>query len=189
MYPEWVIDSGKIFHCKFLEGNCICSLWLLMCFTKIHLINIVKLNAGSWLYFWLVKLMTKFPILATEHHADAEYSEHSEKKLSRKAVSQLTAAQDAGVEMEMTPSEGGVAEGTEHQDSPKAGEINSSSTSHQCLERCLLTLHILQSGLNAGGKKYSHLILIFHLEDCSTDQVETKIFLAIVTANNCWKLL
>lgn len=56
----------------------------------------------------------------TEHHADAEYSEHSEKKLSRKAVSQLTAAQDAGVEMEMTPSEGGVAEGTEHQDSPKA---------------------------------------------------------------------
>lgn len=77
--------------------------------------------------------MTKFPILATQHHADAEYSEHSEKKLSRKAVSQLTAAQDAGVEMEMTPSEGGVAEGTEHQDSPKAGEINSTSTSQATL--------------------------------------------------------
>ncbi|XP_010716326.2 centromere protein T [Meleagris gallopavo] len=57
----------------------------------------------------------------TEHHADTEYSAYSEKKLSRKAESQLTAAQDAGVEMEMTPSEGGgVAEGTEHQDSPKA---------------------------------------------------------------------
>uniref|UniRef100_A0A8C3KZB6 Centromere protein T n=1 Tax=Chrysolophus pictus TaxID=9089 RepID=A0A8C3KZB6_CHRPC len=55
----------------------------------------------------------------TEHHT--EYSEHSEKKLSRKAKSQLTAAQDAGVEMEVTPSEGrGVAEGTERQDSPRA---------------------------------------------------------------------
>ncbi|XP_042677440.1 centromere protein T [Centrocercus urophasianus] len=57
----------------------------------------------------------------TEHHADTEYSEHSEKKLSRKSESQLTAAQDAGIKMKMTPLEGGgAAEGTEHQDSPKA---------------------------------------------------------------------
>ncbi|XP_072202417.1 centromere protein T isoform X2 [Excalfactoria chinensis] len=57
----------------------------------------------------------------TEHHADAEYSERSEKKLSRKAESQLTATQDVGIEMEMTPLEGGgVAEGAEHQDLSKA---------------------------------------------------------------------
>ncbi|XP_032302924.1 centromere protein T isoform X2 [Coturnix japonica] len=56
-----------------------------------------------------------------EHHADAEYSERSEKKLSRKAESQLTATQDVGVEMEMTPLEGGgIAEGSEHQDLPEA---------------------------------------------------------------------
>lgn len=104
--------------------------------------------------------MIKFPTLATEHHADAEYSAHSEKKLSRKAESQLTAAQDAGVEMEMTPSEGGgVAEGTEHQDSPKAGEINSTRTSQAASlasvlgEMLVNSLRVLQSGLNAGGKR------------------------------------
>ncbi|OXB76052.1 UNVERIFIED_CONTAM: hypothetical protein H355_000151 [Colinus virginianus] len=59
---------------------------------------------------------------ATEHPADAEYSEHSEKKLSRKAASQLTVAQEAGVEIEMTPPRGGggVAEDLEHQDPPEA---------------------------------------------------------------------
>lgn len=95
--------------------------------------------------------MIKFPALATEHHADTEYSEHSEKKLSRKSESQLTAAQDAGIKMKMTPLEGGgVAEGTEYQDLPKAGEISSTRTSqaalwHQCLERCLLILSVFCS--------------------------------------------
>uniref|UniRef100_A0A669R587 CENP-T/Histone H4 histone fold domain-containing protein n=1 Tax=Phasianus colchicus TaxID=9054 RepID=A0A669R587_PHACC len=73
----------------------------------------------------------------TEHHADTEYSEHSEKKLSRKAKSQLTAAQDAGVEMEVTPSEGGgVAEGTELQDSPRAaGSLGRHSPASYSLEK------------------------------------------------------
>ncbi|XP_021263705.1 centromere protein T isoform X2 [Numida meleagris] len=68
-----------------------------------------------------------------KHHVDAEYSERSEKKLSRKAESQLTMAQDGGAEMEMTPSEEeGEAEGTEHQDSPKtelemAGSVRAGS--------------------------------------------------------------
>ncbi|XP_065589436.1 centromere protein T [Cyrtonyx montezumae] len=72
---------------------------------------------------------------ATEHRADAEYSEHSEKKLSRKAESQLTVAQDAGVEMEMTPPKGGgIAEDFERQDPPEtelemAGSVRAGSLS------------------------------------------------------------
>uniref|UniRef100_A0A8B9BMR5 Centromere protein T n=1 Tax=Anser brachyrhynchus TaxID=132585 RepID=A0A8B9BMR5_9AVES len=47
----------------------------------------------------------------TEHHTNAGYSEHLEKKLTKKAESQII----------VTPEEGGVAEGSvKHQDSPKA---------------------------------------------------------------------
>ncbi|KAM9289550.1 centromere protein T [Morus bassanus] len=54
--------------------------------------------------------------------ANAGYSEHLEKKLTKKAESQITAVQDAGVETEMAPSEEErVAEGSaEHQGSPEA---------------------------------------------------------------------
>ncbi|XP_040427268.1 centromere protein T isoform X1 [Cygnus olor] len=48
---------------------------------------------------------------ATDHHTNAGYSEHLEKKLTKKAESQII----------VTPEEGGVAEGSvKHQDSPKA---------------------------------------------------------------------
>ncbi|XP_074439517.1 centromere protein T [Larus michahellis] len=59
---------------------------------------------------------------AAEHRANSGYSEHLEKKLIKKAESQITTAQDARVEEEMAPSEEeGVAEGSvEHQGSPKA---------------------------------------------------------------------
>ncbi|XP_040427270.1 centromere protein T isoform X3 [Cygnus olor] len=47
----------------------------------------------------------------TDHHTNAGYSEHLEKKLTKKAESQII----------VTPEEGGVAEGSvKHQDSPKA---------------------------------------------------------------------
>ncbi|GAB0195740.1 centromere protein T [Grus japonensis] len=56
-----------------------------------------------------------------EHHANAGYSEHLEKKLTKKAELQIATAQDARVETEMAPSEEGVAEGiVEHQGSPEA---------------------------------------------------------------------
>ncbi|XP_068267336.1 centromere protein T isoform X3 [Nyctibius grandis] len=57
-----------------------------------------------------------------EHHANAGYSKHLEKKLTKKAESQITVAEDAGVETEMSPSEEKrVAEGSvEHPGSPKA---------------------------------------------------------------------
>ncbi|XP_009468777.1 PREDICTED: centromere protein T [Nipponia nippon] len=57
-----------------------------------------------------------------EHHANAGYSEHLEKKLTKKAESQITTAQDARVRTEMAPSEEeGIAEGSvEHQGSPEA---------------------------------------------------------------------
>ncbi|XP_068267334.1 centromere protein T isoform X2 [Nyctibius grandis] len=59
---------------------------------------------------------------AAEHHANAGYSKHLEKKLTKKAESQITVAEDAGVETEMSPSEEKrVAEGSvEHPGSPKA---------------------------------------------------------------------
>ncbi|XP_063190099.1 centromere protein T isoform X4 [Chroicocephalus ridibundus] len=59
---------------------------------------------------------------AAEHRANSGYSEHLEKKLIKKAESQITTAQDARVEEEMAPSEEeGVAEGSvEDQGSPKA---------------------------------------------------------------------
>ncbi|XP_025941188.1 centromere protein T isoform X3 [Apteryx rowi] len=59
---------------------------------------------------------------ATEHHANAGYSEQLEKKLTKTPESQITKAQDARVETETTASEEEeVAEGSvEHLDSPKA---------------------------------------------------------------------
>ncbi|KAM6380743.1 centromere protein T isoform 3-T3 [Pluvialis apricaria] len=57
-----------------------------------------------------------------EHHANAGYSGHLEKKLTKKAESQVTAAQDARVETEIAPSEEEeIAEGrVEQQGSPEA---------------------------------------------------------------------
>ncbi|XP_075621375.1 centromere protein T isoform X5 [Balearica regulorum gibbericeps] len=56
-----------------------------------------------------------------EHHANAGYSEHLEKKLTKKAELQIATAQNARVETETAPSEEGVAEGiVEHQGSPEA---------------------------------------------------------------------
>ncbi|XP_072728245.1 centromere protein T isoform X2 [Ciconia boyciana] len=57
-----------------------------------------------------------------EHRANAGYSECLEKTLTKKAESQITAAQDTRVETEMAPSEEeGIAEGSvEHQGSPEA---------------------------------------------------------------------
>ncbi|KAM6065108.1 centromere protein T isoform 2-T3 [Theristicus caerulescens] len=57
-----------------------------------------------------------------EHRANARYSEHLEKKLTKEAESQITTAQDARVETETAPSEEeGIAEGSvEHQGPPKA---------------------------------------------------------------------
>ncbi|XP_075016933.1 centromere protein T isoform X2 [Calonectris borealis] len=59
---------------------------------------------------------------AAEHHANAGYSEHLEKKPTEKAESQITAAQDARVETEMAPSEEeGIAAGSVgHQGSREA---------------------------------------------------------------------
>ncbi|XP_072728244.1 centromere protein T isoform X1 [Ciconia boyciana] len=59
---------------------------------------------------------------AAEHRANAGYSECLEKTLTKKAESQITAAQDTRVETEMAPSEEeGIAEGSvEHQGSPEA---------------------------------------------------------------------
>ncbi|XP_075621372.1 centromere protein T isoform X2 [Balearica regulorum gibbericeps] len=58
---------------------------------------------------------------AAEHHANAGYSEHLEKKLTKKAELQIATAQNARVETETAPSEEGVAEGiVEHQGSPEA---------------------------------------------------------------------
>uniref|UniRef100_A0A8C3KQK4 Centromere protein T n=1 Tax=Calidris pygmaea TaxID=425635 RepID=A0A8C3KQK4_9CHAR len=58
-----------------------------------------------------------------EHHANSGYSEHLEKKLSKKAELEISAAEDARAEAEMAPSaEEGIAEGgVEHQGSPDAG--------------------------------------------------------------------
>lgn len=71
-------------------------------------------------------MLIEFPILAAEHRANAGYSGHLEKKLTKKAELQITATRDAGVETEMAPSEEeGVAEGSiEHRGSPEAGEDN-----------------------------------------------------------------
>ncbi|XP_025890147.1 centromere protein T [Nothoprocta perdicaria] len=56
---------------------------------------------------------------APGEHAKAGYSQQSEKKLTKKRESQVTKAQEAGVEIEMITSE--AAEGNiEHLDSPKA---------------------------------------------------------------------
>ncbi|XP_064315199.1 centromere protein T isoform X3 [Phalacrocorax carbo] len=57
-----------------------------------------------------------------ELYANAGYSEHLEKTLTKKVEPQITVAQDAGVETEMAPSETeGVEERTaEHQGSPEA---------------------------------------------------------------------
>ncbi|XP_059681059.1 centromere protein T [Gavia stellata] len=57
-----------------------------------------------------------------DHHANAGYSEHLEKKLTKNAESQRTTAQDARVETELAPSEaGGIAEGSvDHQGFPEA---------------------------------------------------------------------
>lgn len=70
--------------------------------------------------------MIGFPILAAEHHANAGYSEHLEKQLTKEAESQITAAQDARVETEVAPSEeeGMAGVSVEHQGSPEAGEDN-----------------------------------------------------------------
>nr|XP_009501180.1 PREDICTED: centromere protein T [Phalacrocorax carbo] len=59
---------------------------------------------------------------AAELYANAGYSEHLEKTLTKKVEPQITVAQDAGVETEMAPSETeGVEERTaEHQGSPEA---------------------------------------------------------------------
>ncbi|XP_075366434.1 centromere protein T isoform X2 [Mycteria americana] len=59
---------------------------------------------------------------AAEHSANAGYSEHLEKTLTKKAESKITAAQHTRVETEMAPSEEeGIAEGSvEHQGSPEA---------------------------------------------------------------------
>uniref|UniRef100_A0A8C6Z954 Centromere protein T n=1 Tax=Nothoprocta perdicaria TaxID=30464 RepID=A0A8C6Z954_NOTPE len=60
-------------------------------------------------------------VVAGGEHAKAGYSQQSEKKLTKKRESQVTKAQEAGVEIEMITSE--AAEGNiEHLDSPKAGE-------------------------------------------------------------------
>ncbi|XP_010150650.1 PREDICTED: centromere protein T, partial [Eurypyga helias] len=61
-------------------------------------------------------------VVVGKHRADARSSEHLEKKLTRKAESQITEAQDARAEAEMASSEEeGVAEGSvEHQGSPEA---------------------------------------------------------------------
>ncbi|CAM9456358.1 unnamed protein product [Bubo scandiacus] len=63
-------------------------------------------------------------IFREDHCANSGYSEHLEKKLTKNAESQVTTAQHARVEMEMTPSEDeGIAEGSvEHQGSP-SGEL------------------------------------------------------------------
>ncbi|XP_076205661.1 centromere protein T isoform X2 [Aptenodytes patagonicus] len=57
-----------------------------------------------------------------EHRANAGYSEHLEKKLTKEAESQITAAQDARVETEVAPSaeEGMAGVSVEHQGSPEA---------------------------------------------------------------------
>ncbi|KAM7101626.1 centromere protein T isoform 2-T2 [Ciconia maguari] len=59
---------------------------------------------------------------AAEHRANAGYCERLEKTLTKKAESQITAAQDTRVETEMAPSEEErIAEGSvEHQGSPEA---------------------------------------------------------------------
>ncbi|XP_076205657.1 centromere protein T isoform X1 [Aptenodytes patagonicus] len=59
---------------------------------------------------------------AAEHRANAGYSEHLEKKLTKEAESQITAAQDARVETEVAPSaeEGMAGVSVEHQGSPEA---------------------------------------------------------------------
>uniref|UniRef100_A0A8C0EN83 CENP-T/Histone H4 histone fold domain-containing protein n=1 Tax=Bubo bubo TaxID=30461 RepID=A0A8C0EN83_BUBBB len=59
-------------------------------------------------------------VVVGNHRANSGYSEHLEKKLTKNAESQVTTAQHARVETEMTPSEDeGIAEGSvEHQGSP-----------------------------------------------------------------------
>nr|XP_047924883.1 centromere protein T isoform X2 [Anser cygnoides] len=62
----------------------------------------------------------------TEHHTNAGYSEHLEKKLTKKAESQII----------VTPEEGGVAEGSvKHQDSPKAEPEMATSVRARSLSR------------------------------------------------------
>ncbi|XP_066860455.1 centromere protein T isoform X2 [Anser cygnoides] len=61
-----------------------------------------------------------------EHHTNAGYSEHLEKKLTKKAESQII----------VTPEEGGVAEGrVKHQDSPKAEPEMATSVRARSLSR------------------------------------------------------
>ncbi|XP_074695419.1 centromere protein T isoform X5 [Strix aluco] len=63
-------------------------------------------------------------VVVGNHRANSGYSERLEKKLTKNAESQVTTAQHARVETEMTPSEDeGIAEGSvEHQGSPR-GEL------------------------------------------------------------------
>ncbi|XP_035192906.1 centromere protein T isoform X2 [Oxyura jamaicensis] len=62
----------------------------------------------------------------TEHHTDAGYSEHLEKKLTKKSESQIT----------VTPEEGGVAEGSvKHQGSPEAEQEMARSARASSLSR------------------------------------------------------
>lgn len=75
--------------------------------------------------------MTVFLILAAEHGASAEYSEHLKKKLAEKADLQIPAAQDSRGETEMAPSAGEeLAKGSiGAHGSPRAGEDTSNSDS------------------------------------------------------------
>lgn len=120
--------------------------------------------------------MIVFPILAMEHHTNAGYSEHLEKKLTEKAESQII----------MSPEEEGVAEGSvKHQDSPKPGE-NNQITSKAVLLASVLgqrLVNSLQSTVWARCWKNIQLILTFQLKDCVTTQVEAKILLGIIFRN------
>lgn len=99
--------------------------------------------AFSCLFFFFlwVRLMMVFPILATEHHTNAGYSEHLEKKLTEKAESQII----------MTPEEQGVAEGSvKHQDTHKAGEKNQ-ITSKAALLASVLGQRLVNSAIYSLG--------------------------------------
>ncbi|XP_040471158.1 centromere protein T isoform X2 [Falco naumanni] len=84
-----------------------------------------------------------------EHHANAGYSEDLEKTLREKGESQITAAQDARAEPELSSSEeGGIAEGSvEHPGSPKAEHEITRSVGGGSLDRHSRTSSSEKSGM------------------------------------------
>ncbi|XP_037264872.1 centromere protein T isoform X1 [Falco biarmicus] len=84
-----------------------------------------------------------------EHHANAGYSEDLEKTLREKGELQITVAQDARAEPEVSSSEeGGIAEGSvEHPGSPKAEHEITKSVGGESLDRHSHTSSSEKSGM------------------------------------------